>query len=117
VSRSGNAPSIIHKDQLAKVAPLWYDITQRIVKDPWAKQGLGWLSDMWGYVIAVTQVRAVCRTCGATCFCLSGRWGLALEKLQPHQAMRRACNFLCFLCPSLSVCQPVCLSAMEGFQA
>jgi len=50
--QTGPSPLIIHKDQLKAVAQPWLDFSLALKTDSEANAVLGWVLEMWGYVLA-----------------------------------------------------------------
>ncbi|XP_078433446.1 hydroxyproline O-arabinosyltransferase NOD3-like [Wolffia australiana] len=48
----GNSPVIIHKNQLAKIAPTWMNVSLRMKDDPETDEAFGWVLEMYGYAVA-----------------------------------------------------------------
>ena len=49
---AGNAPTMMAWDDLAKVAPLWMNISLSIFNDPEASKEWGWVQEMYAFTIA-----------------------------------------------------------------
>ena len=49
-------PIVIHRDDLAQLAPLWSTRTEELRADPVARSALGWICEMWGCSIAAAQL-------------------------------------------------------------
>lgn len=47
----GPSPLLIHKEQLRRIARPWLQFTEKIMADHQAVQALGWVREMWGYLI------------------------------------------------------------------
>lgn len=45
-------PMIIHREDLARIAPLWVELTEKIRNDPAAKEIAGWVAEMHSYCLA-----------------------------------------------------------------
>jgi len=43
---------MLHKNDLAKVAPVWHDMAVRMKTDPQADRAWGWVLEMWAYTCA-----------------------------------------------------------------
>jgi len=56
VDAVGPSPILIHKPLLQKVARPWWDMSQRMQKDPDAQRIFGWVLEMWGYNLAVRNM-------------------------------------------------------------
>lgn len=52
----GNSPVILHKDDLAKVAPKWHEMAVAMKTDPVADRAWGWVLEMWAYTCAAWVV-------------------------------------------------------------
>jgi hypothetical protein len=52
----GPSPLIIRKDELARVTPLWLNLSLALKLDPAADARFGWVLEMWGYSIAAAAV-------------------------------------------------------------
>ena len=50
--QTGPSPLIIHKEQLKAVAQPWLDFSLALKTDSEANAVLGWVLEMWGYVLA-----------------------------------------------------------------
>mmetsp|Transcript_63547 Transcript_63547/g.200965 ORF Transcript_63547/g.200965 Transcript_63547/m.200965 type:complete len:560 (+) Transcript_63547:123-1802(+) len=48
----GNSPNFISKRDLARIAPVWMNVTMAIKLDHEANKAWGWVLEMWGYTIA-----------------------------------------------------------------
>jgi len=48
----GSSPVMLHKDDLARVAPMWHDMAVRMKTDPEADRAWGWVLEMWAYTCA-----------------------------------------------------------------
>jgi len=49
---TGNAPALLNVDDLAKIIPIWNQVTERLNNDKEAVDVLGWVREMYGYSIA-----------------------------------------------------------------
>lgn len=49
-------PILIHKDDLAVVAPLWLEKTEEIRGDPKSRETAGWVAEMWAYAFAAAEL-------------------------------------------------------------
>lgn len=49
-------PTVIHRDDLVELAPLWLAKTEALRSDPADRERLAWISDMWGYCIAAREL-------------------------------------------------------------
>ena len=49
-------PKLIHRDDLAAIAPLWLSKTEDIRNDPLGREEVSWVSDMWAYVCAAADL-------------------------------------------------------------
>lgn len=49
-------PTLIHRDDLAALVPLWVEKTEAIRSDPVSRQLAGWTAEMWAYVFAAAQL-------------------------------------------------------------
>jgi len=49
-------PLLIHRDDLADVAPRWFKRTEEIRADPISRALVGWTAEMWGYAFAAAEV-------------------------------------------------------------
>lgn len=49
-------PTLIHRDDLAVLVPLWVEKTHEIRSDPISRELVNWISEMWGYVFAAAQL-------------------------------------------------------------
>jgi hypothetical protein len=49
-------PILIHRDDLAAVAPLWLKKTEEIRGDPQSRETAGWVAEMWAYAFAATEL-------------------------------------------------------------
>ncbi|CAI5480400.1 unnamed protein product [Closterium sp. Yama58-4] len=52
IPQTGNAPVLAPTAALARVVPIWVDITARFEKDEEAKKDLGWVREMYAFSIA-----------------------------------------------------------------
>jgi len=56
IPRSGPAPTLIRRDDLAKMFPLYETITKAIEDDPEHKRRLGWVREMYAYSLAAAML-------------------------------------------------------------
>lgn len=49
-------PMLIHRDDLAVLAPLWVEMTEVIRDDPISRRLAGWTAEMWAYIFAAGQL-------------------------------------------------------------
>jgi hypothetical protein len=51
-------PTLVHRDDLMALAPLWVDKTEEIRNDPRSLDliGGGWLAETWGYTLAAAEI-------------------------------------------------------------
>ena len=49
-------PTLIHRDDLAVLAPLWLAKTERIRNDFDLRDGIGWIAEMWAYCMAAADL-------------------------------------------------------------
>ncbi len=49
-------PTLIHRDDLAVLAPLWLAKTEAIRNDEIARELAGWTAEMWGYACAAAEL-------------------------------------------------------------
>jgi len=49
-------PILIHKDDLAALAPLWLEKTEQIRSDSESRQYVGWIAEMWAYTTAAAEL-------------------------------------------------------------
>ena len=56
VPQSGNAPQVVHADDLAVVAPAWADSVEFGESDPVVKRVFGWVRDMYAFDFAARKV-------------------------------------------------------------
>jgi peptidyl serine alpha-galactosyltransferase len=49
-------PILIHRDDLAALAPLWLKKTEEIRDDPVGRNLVGWVAEMWGYTTAAAEL-------------------------------------------------------------
>lgn len=49
-------PILIHRDDLAAVAPLWLKKTEEIREDPISRNLVGWVAEMWAYTMAAAEL-------------------------------------------------------------
>jgi hydroxyproline O-arabinosyltransferase len=49
-------PILIHRDDLAVVAPLWLKKTEDIRCDPESREVAGWVAEMWAYAFAAAEL-------------------------------------------------------------
>jgi len=51
-------PTLIHRDDLMELAPLWVEKTEKIRNDPKSREliGGGWLAETWGYTLAAAEM-------------------------------------------------------------
>lgn len=49
-------PVLIHRDDLAALAPRWLAVTEALREDPASRAELGWVAEMWAYIIAAAQI-------------------------------------------------------------
>lgn len=52
-------PYLIHRDDLAVLAPLWLAKTEAIRNDPVSRELAGWTAEMWGYAVAAAELGLV----------------------------------------------------------
>jgi hypothetical protein len=52
----GPSPLIIRKEDLARVTPLWLNLSLALKLDPDADARFGWVLEMWGYSIAAAAI-------------------------------------------------------------
>lgn len=55
VPQTGNAPQLMHRDDMDKVIPLWAKMVDRIETDADAKAAWGWVRDMYAYSFAALK--------------------------------------------------------------
>jgi hypothetical protein len=48
----GPSPLILKKEELARVTPLWLNLSFALKRDPAADERFGWVLEMWGYSVA-----------------------------------------------------------------
>ena len=56
VPQSGNAPQVVHADDLAILAPAWADSVEFGESDPTVKRVFGWVRDMYAFDFAARKV-------------------------------------------------------------
>ena len=49
-------PTLIHRDDLVALTPLWVEITEAIRTDPVSRQLAGWTAEMWAYIFAAARL-------------------------------------------------------------
>ena len=49
-------PTLVHRDDLAALAPLWLAKTEMIRKDPAFRDHIGWIAEMWAYCMAAAEL-------------------------------------------------------------
>jgi hypothetical protein len=49
-------PTLIHRDDLTVLAPLWLAKTEAIRSDPVSRELAGWTAEMWGYMFAAAEL-------------------------------------------------------------
>jgi hypothetical protein len=49
-------PILIHRDDLAALAPLWLEKTEEIRGDPESRKTAGWVAEMWAYAFAAAEL-------------------------------------------------------------
>jgi hypothetical protein len=49
-------PTLIHRDNLVELVPLWWKKTREIRNDPRSRALANWISGMWGYVSAAAEL-------------------------------------------------------------
>ena len=54
-ARTGNSPSLMHRDDLAALAPGWRDISLALHEDPAVRAAVGWVGEMYGFALAACQ--------------------------------------------------------------
>lgn len=57
VARTGNSPSLMHRDDLAAVAPGWRDFSLALHEDPAVRAAVGWVGEMYGFSLACCAAR------------------------------------------------------------
>jgi hypothetical protein len=50
--RTGNSPSLMHRDDLAAIAPGWRDVSLALHEDAAVREAVGWVGEMYGFSIA-----------------------------------------------------------------
>jgi hypothetical protein len=56
VPQSGNAPQVMHGDDLRKIAEIWADLVERGEEDETVKRVFGWIRDMYAFDFAATRI-------------------------------------------------------------
>ena len=54
--QSVGIPILIHRDDLAALAPGWWAKTEAIRNDPHSRALVGWTAEMWGYAFAAAEL-------------------------------------------------------------
>ena len=49
-------PTLVHRDDLAALAPLWLAKTEMIRSDPDLRDRVGWIAEMWAYCMAAADL-------------------------------------------------------------
>jgi hypothetical protein len=60
VPQSGNAPQVVHADDLAVLAAAWADSVEFGESDPIVKRVFGWVRDMYAFDFAARKVGVTC---------------------------------------------------------
>jgi hypothetical protein len=71
-------PTLIHRDDLAALAPLWLAKTEMIRGDPELRDGVGWVAEMWGYCLAAAERGLAHEERDLACFATEDRDDLPL---------------------------------------
>lgn len=56
-ARTGNSPSLMHRDDLARLAPGWRDFSLALHEDPAVRAAVGWVGEMYGFSLAACSAR------------------------------------------------------------
>jgi hypothetical protein len=56
-ARTGNSPSLMHRDDLAAIAPGWRDFSLALHADPAVRAAVGWVGEMYGFSLAACAAR------------------------------------------------------------
>eukprot|EP01065_Artemidia_motanka_P001216 TRINITY_DN10561_c0_g1_i2.p1 TRINITY_DN10561_c0_g1~~TRINITY_DN10561_c0_g1_i2.p1 ORF type:complete len:551 (+),score=188.13 TRINITY_DN10561_c0_g1_i2:56-1708(+) len=59
VQPGGPSPIIMHKRQVREITQTWYETARGLKMDPEADKALGWVIEMWGYVISAARLGIV----------------------------------------------------------
>ncbi len=71
-------PTLIHRDDLAALAPLWLAKTEMIRNDPDLRDRVGWIAEMWAYCLAAADLGLEHEERDLACFATEERDDLPL---------------------------------------
>jgi hypothetical protein len=57
--RTGNSPSLMHRDDLAAIAPGWRDMSIALHADAAVREAVGWVGEMYGFGLAACAAKLV----------------------------------------------------------
>ena len=71
-------PTLLHRDDLAALAPLWLAKTEMIRNDADLRDAIGWIAEMWGYCLAAAELGLEHEERHLACFATEDRDDLPL---------------------------------------